>query len=133
MAIKSRNKVSASFSMSGMTDIVFLLLLFFMITSTMIHPNALKLLLPKSNNQVSAKPLTTVSIDQNLDYYVEKEKMDFTQIEAYLQVLFNDVAEEERWVSLHAEKSVPIEEVVRVMNIARNNKYKVILATSPER
>lgn len=133
MAIKPRNKVSATFSMAGMTDIVFLLLLFFMITSTMIHPNALKLLLPKSNNQVSAKPLTTVSIDKKLAYYIGQEKMDFSQIETFLQVLFNDVAEEDRWVSLHAEKSVPIEEVVRVMNIARNNKYKVILATSPER
>jgi len=132
MAIQSRNKISASFSMSGMTDMVFLLLIFFMITSTMIHPNAIKLLLPKSNNQVSAKPQTTVSIDANLNYYVEREKMAFSQIEAYLQVKFNEVPEEERWISLHAHKSVPWEEVVKVMNIAKNNKYRVIAATRAE-
>jgi biopolymer transport protein ExbD len=132
MAIQSRNKISASFSMSGMTDMVFLLLIFFMITSTMVHPNAIKLLLPKSNNQVSAKPLTTVSIDANLNYYIEREKIAFSQIESYLQVKFNDVPEEERWVSLHAQKTVPWEEVVKIINIVKNNKYRLIAATSPE-
>jgi len=130
MAITTRNKISASFSMSGMTDIVFLLLLFFMITSTMIHPNALKLLLPKSSNQVSAKPQTTVSIDEKLNFYVEREKIPFSQIESYLQIKLNDFPEEERWLAIHAHKSVPIDEVVKVMNIAKNNKYRVILATS---
>lgn len=132
MAIQSRNKISASFSMSGMTDMVFLLLIFFMITSTMVHPNAIKLLLPKSNNQVSAKPLTTVSIDDNLNYFVEREKIAFSQIESILQVKFNDVPEEERWISLHAHKSVPWEEVVKIINIAKNNKYRVIAATRAE-
>lgn len=129
MAIKSRNKVSAQFSMSSMTDIVFLLLIFFMITSTMIHPNALKLLLPQSNSQVSAKPVTTVSIDQNLDYYIETNRIEFSRLEAALKVKFDGVPEEDRTVSLHAEKSVPIDEVVKVMNIAKNNRYKLILAT----
>ncbi len=132
MAIRPRNKVSASFSMSGMTDIVFLLLLFFMITSTMIHPTALKLLLPRSSNQIAAKAQTTVSIDKNLDYFVGKEKIEFSQIETYLQIEFNDVPEDERTLSIHADRSVPIDEVVRVMNIAVRNRYKVILATSPE-
>ncbi len=129
MAIKSRNKVNPQFSMSSMTDIVFLLLIFFMITSTMIHPNALKLLLPQSNNQVSAKPITTVSIDKNLDYYIERTPIEFSRLEAMLRVKFDGVPEEERTVSLHAEKSVPIDEVVKVMNIAKNNEYKLILAT----
>ncbi|MFC2096941.1 ExbD/TolR family protein [Bacteroidota bacterium] len=132
MAIKSRNKISATFSMSGMTDIVFLLLVFFMITSTMIHPNALKLLLPKSNNQVSAKPITTISIDKNINYYVEREKVEFSQIEGLLFVKFADVPEIDRWISVHVDKSVPFGEVVKVMNIAKNNKYRVIAATSAE-
>ena len=129
MAIKSRNKVNAQFSMSSMTDIVFLLLIFFMITSTMVHPNALKLLLPQSNSQVSAKPITTVSINRNLDFYIENTPIDFGRLEAVLKVKFDGVPEEDRTVALHAEKSVPIDEVVKVMNIAKNNRYKLILAT----
>lgn len=115
--------------MSSMTDIVFLLLIFFMITSTMIHPNALKLLLPQSNSQTSAKPITTVSITQSLDYYIEQTPIEFARLESALKVKFDGVPEEERTISLHAEKSVPIDEVVKVMNIARANKYKLILAT----
>jgi biopolymer transport protein ExbD len=115
--------------MSSMTDIVFLLLIFFMITSTMIHPNALKLLLPQSSSQVSAKPITTVSITRDLDYYIESSEIDFNSLEAQLKVKFDGIPEEDRTISLHAEKSVPIDEVVKVMNIARNNRYKLILAT----
>lgn len=129
MAIKSRNKVNPQFSMSSMTDIVFLLLIFFMITSTMIHPNALKLLLPQSSNQVSAKPITTVSITKNLDYYIETTPIDFNRLEAALKVKFDGVDENERTISLHAEKSVPIDEVVKVMKIAMDNRFKLILAT----
>ena len=115
--------------MSSMTDIVFLLLIFFMITSTMVHPNALKLLLPQSNSPVSAKPITTVSINRNLDFYIENTPIDFGRLEAALKVKFDGVPEEDRTVALHAEKSVPIDEVVKVMNIAKNNRYKLILAT----
>ena len=131
MALHRRNKVSASFNMSSMTDIVFLLLIFFMITSTLISPNALKLLLPRSNNQTSAKPLTTVSITKDYKYYIENEQVSISNLEKELQKrLQNDT---NIYISLHAEKSVPIEKVVEVMNIAKNNKYKLILATSPEK
>jgi biopolymer transport protein ExbD len=130
MALKRRNKVNPNFSMSSMTDIVFLLLIFFMVTSTLINPNALKLLLPKSTNQTSAKPITTVSIDKKINYYVEKTRIPFSQLESKLQDKLS--AEKEPTISLHADKSVPVEFIVKVMNIAKNNKYKVILATSPE-
>jgi len=129
MAIQARNKVNPQFSMSSMTDIVFLLLIFFMITSTMIHPNALKLLLPTSNNQVSAKPITTVSITENLDFYVERSLIQLSELESALDVKFDGVPEEDRTISLHAEKSVPISEVVKVLNIAKSNNYRLILAT----
>lgn len=135
MALKKRNKVDAGFSMSSMTDIVFLLLIFFMVTSTLISPNALKLLLPKSNNQTNAKPLTTISISKELNYYVNNKgkvlQVSFTEIEPFLQESLAD--KEDVFISLHAEKSVPIEEVVKIMNIAKRNRYKMILATSPER
>ena len=67
MAIKRRNRVSASFSMSSMTDLVFLLLIFFMITSTVVTPSAIKLLLPKSSSQAAAKPITRVFIDEGIN------------------------------------------------------------------
>ena len=130
MAIRSRNKISASFSTAGMSDIVFLLLIFFMITSTLIHPTALKLLLPKGASQANAKPLTTVSITNKLQYYIEDQPIEFKDLEA---ALINKIGNaEETYISLHVEVGTPIEYAVRVMNIAKDNKYKLILATSPK-
>ena len=135
MALKRRSKVDASFSMSSMTDIVFLLLLFFMISSTLVAPNALKLLLPQSNNQTAAKPVTTVSITADLKYYVNTDgqprRVAFHEIEPALQKTIGN--NPDAYISLHADKSVPIEEVVKIMNIAKRNKYKLILATAPEK
>ena len=130
MALKTSNKVSVQFSMSSMTDIVFLLLIFFMITSTLIHPTALKLLLPQSSHQTSAKPLTTVSITRDLQYYIENDKVEFSQIETILRAKLGQSPE--TYISLHADRSVPIEKVVEIMNIAKDNNYKLILATSPK-
>lgn len=135
MSIRSRNKISVSFSMSGMTDIVFLLLIFFMLTSTLIAPNAIKLLLPKSSNQTQATQHVVISIDENINFYLtnsrnQTQQVDLGQLEPLLQKeLYGRV---EPTVSLHADKSVPVEHVVSVMNIAKRNKYKVILATAPE-
>ena len=134
MSLTSRNKVNVQFSMSGMTDIVFLLLLFFMLTSTLIAPNALKLLLPQSNNQTAAKKNVTVSITPDLKYFVTVEgriqPVSFNQLEPMLEKELKYRVEPT--ISLHADKTVPIEYVVKVMNIARRHKYKVILATAPE-
>lgn len=134
MAIQSRNKISTQFSMSTMSDLVFLLLIFFMITSTLISPNALKLLLPRSNNQVHAtKPITTISITANLEYYLETQPIPFENLEGALQQKLGPVTDPENapTISLHADRTVPIEYVVKVMNIAKDNKYKLILATQP--
>ena len=133
MALKRRNKVNAAFSMSSMTDIVFLLLIFFMVTSSLIAPNALKLLLPQSNNQTAAKPITTVSITKDMKYYINDDgalkRVSFNEIEPFLQNKFG-TGNDDIYISLHADKSVPWEEVVKIMNIARRNKYKMIAATS---
>ena len=129
MPIQSRNKISASFSLPGMTDIVFLLLIFFMITSTLIHPTALKLLLPQSRHQTSAKPFTTVSITEDFQYYVEDQAIDISQLETILQQKIGQ--NPETYIALHVDRRVPIEYVVKVMNIAKDNDYKMILATSP--
>ena len=134
MALKRRNKVEVSFSMASMTDIVFLLLLFFMITSTQVAPNALKLLLPQSNNQTVAKAITTISITADLKFYINEDgnlkKVAFSEIEPFLQKTIKN--NEETYIALHADKSVPIEQVVNVMNIAKRHQIKMILATSPE-
>jgi len=135
MALRSRNKVSANFSMSSMTDIVFLLLIFFMVTSTLIHPNALKLLLPKSNNQTAAKPNLAISIDKNNNIFLYNPatgKQENYNIQELESVLFERLGlGSDIYISLHVEKTVAIEEVVKVMNIAKKNKYKMVLATSP--
>ena len=129
MALSSRNKVSVQFSMSGMTDIVFLLLIFFMITSTLIAPNALKLLLPQSKHQTTANPITTVSITQNAQFYIETRRVSISELETELYNRLKD--EPEPTVSLHVDENVPMKEVVKVMNIAKDNRYRLILATSP--
>ena len=137
MAIKRNTKVESGFSMSSMTDIVFLLLIFFLVTSTLVNPNALKLLLPKSTGQVSAKATVSVSIKhyQDTDTFsyhinVDKTPVRFDKIEDELVDLLQ--TEEDPTFSIYADESVPIKEVVQVMNIAKRNHYKVILATSPE-
>ncbi|MGE4290011.1 MAG: ExbD/TolR family protein [Salinivirgaceae bacterium] len=134
MAIKRQTKVNASFSMSSMTDIVFLLLVFFMVTSTLIAPNALKLLLPQSNNQTMAtKPITTVSITSDLKYAIEGSFVSYANLE---RTLVNRVGPASSYpepptISLHVDQSVAMEHVVKVMNIAKQNQYKLILATRP--
>ena len=129
MAIKRGSKVETPFGSASMTDLMFLLIIFFMVTTTLINPNALKLLLPKSNNQLTEKPYTTVSITGDLKYYVETTPVPFSQLESALKAKMAGM--ETPTVSLHCDKTVPIDEVVKVMNIAKDNKYKLILATTP--
>ena len=137
MAIKRTTKVDSGFSMSSMTDIVFLLLIFFLVTSTLINPNALKLLLPKSTGQVSAKATVSVSIkhwqkNDTFSYHINGDEtpVRFDEVEDGLIELLQN--EEDPTFSIYADETVPIKEVVAVMNIAKRNHYKVIMATSPE-
>jgi biopolymer transport protein ExbD len=128
MAITKRNKISVNFSSTGMTDVVFNLLIFFMLTSTLVHPTALKLMLPKGSNQTSAKPMTTVSITSDMNYFVELEPVNIDELESVLQQKLGN--NPDTYISLHADKSVPFESVVKVLNIAQSNNYKLIIATS---
>ncbi len=130
MALSQRNKISVNFSSVGMTDVVFNLLIFFMLTSTLVHPSALKLLLPKGSNQTSAKPLTTVSVTSDLKYYVELQPVALEELESVLRQKLGD--KPDTYISLHADKSVPFENVVNVLNIAQKNNYKLIIATTPK-
>ena len=131
MAIRSKNRVSTNFNMSSMTDIVFLLLVFFIIASTLISPNALEVLLPKATSNPTPQPQTVnVSITEDLKYFVNKDEVSKEEIENYL--LSQVEGEEEPGVILRAEKSVPIENVVVIMDIANRNKLKLVLATTPK-
>lgn len=130
MALHSRNKVSSSFSMASMSDLVFLLLIFFMITSTLVHPTALKLLLPKSNNQVEANPRTSISITKELEYYIEDTRISRENLEQELVRRLGNT--DDAYIALHVDRTLETQYVVEVMNIANRNKYKMILATTPE-
>ncbi|MBR6246600.1 MAG: biopolymer transporter ExbD [Bacteroidales bacterium] len=137
MPIKRHTKVLSDIGMSSMTDLVFLLLIFFLITSTLVNPNALKLLLPKSTGQVSAKATVSVSIKdwhdgQTYSYHINGNEtpVPFAQVEDELVELLQ--SEEDPTFSIYSDETVPVGEVVAVMNIAKRNHYKVILATSPE-
>lgn len=130
MAISQRNKISVNFSSVGMTDVVFNLLIFFMLTSTLVHPTAIKLLLPKGSTQTSAKPQTTISISSDLKYYVEQKQVNFEDLEGILKQKLG--AAPETYIALHVDKSVPFENAVKVLNIAQANNYKLIIATSPK-
>lgn len=134
MAIKHGSKVDKSFSSSAMTDLMFLLLIFMLIATTLINPNALKLALPKSSNQLKDKAITTVSIDRQGSeyiYYVESERVE--GIDGVSRALRTRLeGQEQPTVSLHCDKQVAVDEVVKVMNIAKDNDYKLILATDPQ-
>ena len=118
MAIRRGSKVNSAFSSASMTDLMFLLLVFMLIATTLINPNALKLTLPTSNNQIKEKPYTTVSITSDLQYYVETVPVRFDDLETILRGKLEGA--EQPTLSLHADKSVPIDNVVKVMNIAKD-------------
>ncbi|MBT3417281.1 MAG: biopolymer transporter ExbD [Flavobacteriales bacterium] len=129
MNLRGRNKVNPNFNMSSMTDIVFLLLIFFMLTSTLVSPNALKLLLPNSKAKTLEKQTISVSIDKDIKYYIDAEQVDVENIEQLIMTAVRGT--EEPAIILHADKSVDIEHVVKIMDIAYRNKYKIVLATKP--
>lgn len=127
MKLKGRNKVSPDFSMASMTDIVFLLLVFFMLTAN--SPNALDLLLPKAKGKSTNTQNVSVSINKNLEYFVNNQKINGEYIEIELKKALE--GQEKPTIILRAEESVAIKEAVNVMDIANRNNYKVILAVRP--
>ncbi|AEK22831.1 Biopolymer transport protein exbD2 [Capnocytophaga canimorsus Cc5] len=114
--------------MSSMTDIVFLLLVFFMLTAN--SPNALDLLLPRAKGKSTNTQNVSVSINKNLNYFIDKKQIDPEKLEQELRVLLKDV--EKPTIILRVEESVPIVKAVTVMDIANQNQYKVILAVRPK-
>jgi biopolymer transport protein ExbD len=129
MNIRGRNKVTPEFNMSSMTDIVFLLLIFFMLASTLVTTNAIDILLPKASGKTENKKSVAVSIKKDLSYFIDQNQVKTNQLEASLIKILQQ--EKTPTIVLRAEKSVPVENVVKVMDIANRNKFKVILAVKP--
>lgn len=134
MAIRRKRKVSSEFNMASMTDMIFLLLIFFMITSTVVTPNAIKVVLPQSAQQTAAKPLSRVTIDKNLNYYVaygsqKERRVGFNDIVPFLKDSYNQ--NQEMYVALYADETIPYAEVVRIVDIVNQNNFKMILVTRP--
>lgn len=131
MKIRGRNKVTPEFNMASMTDIVFLLLIFFMIASTMVTTNAIDILLPKASGKTENKKSVAVSIDENLTFFIDQKVIGESMLESELINALSN--QEEPTIILRAEKSVAVEHVVKVMDIANRNKFKVILAVQPNK
>ncbi len=137
MAIEMRNKRDTNFSMASMSDLVFLLLIFFMLTSTLVAPNAIKLLLPSSQSKTMSKQTITVYINKQSNVYVEERRVEPANLE---NVLYGQIRNEQAAsVVLRTDKTVPVQDIVVVIdavnqiNQKHGTKHKVILATKPKR
>ncbi|WP_353779898.1 biopolymer transporter ExbD [Winogradskyella sp. 3972H.M.0a.05] len=129
MNIRGRNKVTPEFNMSSMTDIVFLLLIFFMLASTLVTTNAIDIILPKASGKTENKRSVAVSIKKDLTYYIDQKRVGLSVLEG--ELISALASQDQPTIVLRAEKSVPVDNVVKVMDIANRNKFKVILAVKP--
>ena len=131
---KRRIKVTPTFNMASMTDIIFLLLIFFMITSTMVSPNAIKVLLPQGKKQTTVKATARVVIDKQLNIYAAAGSEDevpvtLEELPSVLSAQVNDSPE--LFVSLYADEAVPYKNIVEILNVANDNHFQMVLATRP--
>jgi biopolymer transport protein ExbD len=131
MALRTQHKVDANFNMSSMTDLVFLLLIFFVIVSTLVSPYALPVDLPKSANKTQEKPKVAVRIDAEQNFSVNNVKIDPLDLEGVLKDEMTRHADD-RAIVMHVDQRVPTAVTVSVLDIAKRNKWRIILATKPE-
>jgi biopolymer transport protein ExbD len=132
MALKKRNKVSAEFSMSSLTDIIFLLLIFFMLTSTLVSQNALNLKLPSSSSKTVAPQSMAVSVEKEGRFYFNGKRMSISDVEKNMRSATRASSNKDKLtVSIFSERGTPIEYVVQVMDLANRMKLQAILATEP--
>ena len=133
MSLKRKYRTDPSFSMSSMTDIIFLLLLFFVISSTMTTPNDIKLNLPSSkSDKATKKVIAKVSIDREGNYFVSRnnEKSVPVTPESLEPYILNLVAQDTTtYLALYADEEISYKQVVRVLDIANQNKLKLVIAT----
>ncbi len=126
MNIRGRNKVNPNFNMSSMTDIVFLLLIFFMLTSTLVTVSAIDILLPKAGGKTENKASIAVSITNNSLFYIDKTKVSEGSLENEILKLVG--ADRAKTIVIRGDKDVPYKNVMKIIDIANRNKLKMILA-----
>jgi len=128
MNIQTRNKIDAAFSMASMTDLIFLLLIFFMLTSSFVTPSGLPVNLPTSIASTIEVQKVSVTVTHDLQYFVNDKKVTRNTIQSELK---RNLSSPNGVVVLHIDKSVPTEELVFVAGIATSLKAKVTIATKP--
>lgn len=137
MALKRRNKRKLDFNSSSMSDLVFLLLIFFMLTSTLVAPNAIKLLLPNSNSRTMAKQTVTVYINDKMDYFIGEKPVSESQLQTEINIALGNTAD--GTVVVRSDKTVPVQYIVNVIDAVNNinnethQNHKVLLATSSKK
>jgi len=130
MNLRGRNKVTPEFNMSSMTDIVFLLLIFFMIASTLVSAEAIDLLLPKSTSKTTQTKNVSVSVDKDVNYYVDMKQVSKESLEA--EVLAKVGETERPSITIRSDQDVEMKHVVFIMDIANRNKIKSTLAVKSQ-
>ncbi|HIF49536.1 MAG TPA: biopolymer transporter ExbD [Cytophagales bacterium] len=130
MNLKTNNKINPLFSMSSMTDIIFLLLIFFMLTASFITPSGLPVSLPSSKSSTIVIQKVSVTITKDLRYFVNDKEVNISDIEIHLRY---EIGDKEGLVVLHCDKDVPVEHLVNVAGIATSLEAKVIIATQPSK
>ena len=134
MALKRQHETTATFSMASMTDVIFLLLVFFMVTSTFVFPTALEVNLPQSSEQTSIKPGTRVYLDKEMILFVSHDKEEPQAIHIDNLVSYLVTVQQQApgsFIALYADETVPYGKVVEVLNLAAKNSLKMVLATKP--
>ncbi len=126
MNIRGRNKVNPNFSMSSMTDIVFLLLIFFMLTSTLVTVSAIDVLLPKAGGKTENKTSVAVTITKQSQFYIDQTKVSEADLET--QLLNSVGSDRNKTVVIRGDQNVAYKNVMKVIDIANKNKLKMILA-----
>ncbi|MFD2543698.1 ExbD/TolR family protein [Lacinutrix gracilariae] len=130
MNLRGRNKVTPEFNMSSMTDIVFLLLIFFMIASTLVSAEAIDLLLPKSSSKTTQTKNVSVSVDNDVNYYVDMKQVSKDNLEA--EVLAKVGETDTPSITIRSDQDVEMKHVVFIMDIANRNKIKSTLAVKSQ-
>ena len=126
MNLKGRNKVDPSFNMSSMTDIVFLLLIFFMLTSTLVTVSAIDVLLPKAGGKTESSKVVAVTIADKAAFYIDKTKVNIADLER--TILTKVGADKKKTIVIRGDQNAPYKNVMKVIDIANKNKLKMILA-----
>ncbi|MBL7827749.1 MAG: biopolymer transporter ExbD [Saprospiraceae bacterium] len=133
MGLKRRQRVEPEFSLAAMIDVIFLLLMFFMLTSNFVTPNALNLQLPSSTSKSMASPSLSVSVKADGTFYIDRQNIDKLKLEAALRSRLKAENKDPKTLTMTvaADKAATVEDVVFILDIANRLKVKTILATNP--